>query len=254
MAMLLNLQITAEKIALEIPEQALSVQLSNTVAYDPQRYTLLSYGKPDSEIKAQLGTDWQAFLQQTSFTRIFDPNAAGPIFDYQVLELILQKARLKLYPNRFLAALSLFHKPVEISAHIQDYEKLSLGRRRELEYYLQDFQRAERLSINGKELTISPAWRVTQKWLGLILRILVPIVLLFIGFLMVFNQRGQDIEQFLWAALLWLASALLVYFFGTLFWLVVFRNHLPHGYLRYQLRNTGPLLRRPTRWLADRIL
>lgn len=254
MPILVQIKITREKLILEIPEKQIAIQLFNQIAYDPKRHTLLAFGKSEKELQAEIGSDWQTFRHRVAFARIFDPQATGPIFDYRVLELMFQKAANVTGNEGWHKFVPVLHPPVEITAQIQDYELLSLGRRRELEYYLLDFQRAQHLWINERNLTIPQGLRTAQHWTGMAVRVLIPGLLLFGGFLTVFNQWGQEVSTFVGKALVWFLSALLGYFLGTSLWLISFRKLLPHGYLRYQLRTGGTVLRKLTRWLADKIL
>ena len=254
MLLLVLLRINPEHIRLEAPERAISIQLVNQVAFDSRRLTLLSYGKSAEALKAELGTDWHDTIQHTSFAQIFDPRSTGPIFDYQVIDLLMHRLYQQFSPGPTLSLGQLFKIPLEIQAEIQDYGQLSLGRQRELEYHLQDFQRAHRLRINGEDRTISLRWRVIQNWAGWLLRLLIPMMMLFGGFLTIFTRQDQQISQFLGTAAGWIAASILAYFLGTIFWMLMFRKKLPAGYLRYQLRSSGALMRRPTRWLAEILL
>lgn len=150
----IRLKITPAEINLDLPDSSQTLHYANKVAYDPKRVAVQTYGKTEAELKKEMGAEWTAFRQRTVFTRLFDPQASGPIFDYQVLDLILLKARDLVFPKRFGKTLPLPWNTLVIDTEIQDYERLSLGRRLELEYYLQDFQHAYQLVINGKDRTI----------------------------------------------------------------------------------------------------
>jgi hypothetical protein len=254
MLLTVHLRIDPKHIRLEAPERAISIRLANQVAYDSRRITLISYGKSAEALQVELGTDWREYMQHTTFAQIFDPKSTGPIFDYQVIDLLMQRLQQQLSPGRTLSLGQLFKIPLEIKAEIQDYKLLSLGRQRELEYHLQDFQRAHRLWINGEDRTISLRWRVIQNWVGWVLRLLIPIMMLFGGFLTIFTRQDQQISQFLGTAAGWIAASILAYFLGTILWMLIFRKVLPTGYLRFQLRSSGALMRRPTRWLAEKLL
>ncbi|MCU0484511.1 MAG: hypothetical protein MUC85_00240 [Anaerolineales bacterium] len=250
----IHLKIDAKQIHLEDPEGGIRIRLENQVAYDTRRLTLISYGKSADQLKAEMGADWQDFSRNTAFVRIFDPKTIGPVFDYQVIDLLFHRLFQQI-PSGNPGLLKKMSKPsLEIKAEIQDYERLSLGRRRELEYHLQDFQGAQRLWINGEERTIPLKWRTLQAWSGWVLRLLLPMLLLFGGLLTIFTQPKQQAVQLLLTAAGWITVSVLTFFLGTILWILIFRKKLPSGYLRYQLRSSGAILRRPTRWLAEKLL
>jgi len=250
----IRLIITTSEIRLELPAPAEPLRYANHVAYNPDRLSVLTYGKSETELKKELGRDWSTFRQKAVFTRLFDPQTRGPVFDYHVVESILSQARQRIFPQRIGRDLPLPWNAVEIEAQIQDYDQLSLGRRLELEYFLQDFQQARRLSINGTDRTILPAWRTTQALLGLLLRTLPPVFLLYAGMLALTRQWDQGWLPAALGLLGGLGGALLAYLLGTVLWLLLLRAYLPHSYLRYQLRSSRSWLRGLTKWIADRLL
>jgi hypothetical protein len=97
---------------------------------------MLSYGENEAKLKSEMGTDWPVFRQKAAFTRIFDPQAKGPIFDFHILEHLLLKTREQAFPKRFFGYVNWLWDAIDMQVEIQDYERLSLGRRREFEYYL----------------------------------------------------------------------------------------------------------------------
>ena len=247
------LQITPEKINVGL-QDGQTLGYDNRVAYDPARLTMLSFGENEARLKSEMGTDWPAFRQKAAFTRIFDPQAKGPIFDFHVLEILLLRMRQQAFPKRFIGRVSWPWNGMDMQAEIQDYEQLSLGRRREFEYYLQDFQQVNHLSVNGKDCTIPMARRYLQAGVGTFLRTLLPALVLYGGLVASIDYWREELALALGITAIGAAGALAVYLLGTAIYLYMFRGRLPHGYLRYQLRGRISWLRKLTRWLSDRLL
>lgn len=250
----LIITINVERIVIEYPQSAEKTELVNRVGYDKSRLAIKTVGKTEKELKASLDSDWVSFQQKIAFVRVFDPQAKGPIFDYQVMEYLFTLARQKLFSSQAAQKFAFLAPALEVHLKIEGYERLSIGRQRELEYYLQDFQNVKSLQINQRDCTIPTKLRVLQSAGALVLRVLLPALVLYIGLFTLTRAWDQDVVFFAVSLAANVLAAGLVYFVGTALWLVLFRRLLPHGYLRYQLRSGPKFLRFASRWVAARLL
>jgi hypothetical protein len=98
------------------------------------------------------------------------------------------------------------------------------------------------------------ARRYLQAGVGVVLRTLLPVVILYAGLAASMGYWEQEPVLALGISAAGAAGALLVYLLATAGYLWLFRNWLPHGYLRYQLRGKVAWLRTLTRWLWTRLL
>jgi len=250
----LIITITSDSILLDYPLSGERENLANRIGYDKVRLELRSVGQSESTVKAALGEAWVNAQSKMTFTRIFDAQAKGPIFDIKAVDYLFAQARSKLYPNQKSGLLFKFRPGLSVELNIHGYERLGLGRQRELEYYLHDFLSVKEVKINQRDCTIPLKLRTQQNMANILLRVLLPSLVLYAGLFCLTRNQSQD---WLVAGLVLLggiAAAGLAYLASTTAWLLIFRGKLPHGYLRFQLR-TGPrFLRSISRWVAGRLL
>ncbi len=252
MAIQCQIQITPSKIRLQIPERNVLIQEDNVVTYDRNRVQMLSVGDNEATLKAQFGKEWNSVRSKTAFTRLFDPETTGPIFDYVGLEYILEKARSTAY-GKWSPLISLLTR-LDFVFSIQGYEKLTLGRRLELEYYMQGAQRARQLTINGNDVAIPTNMRNLEFFLRAVFISLIPAILIYGGMMIAFRMEDFGWETVMLYMIGFILAAIAVYLISTIIWMVTMKRFLPASFLRYQLRNTRPALRKIIGWLAQRFL
>jgi hypothetical protein len=250
----LVLRVTQETLRLEYPHLGEVKQYPNTVVYNKDTLQIEDFFVSEAELKTRLGKNWSAFRQVGGLGRAFDPHPQGPVFDFPVLAGLLEKARQHIFPKRPFGKRALPWNRIDLALNYGDFDRLPLGRQRELEYYLYDFQHIHRLALNGKDITLAPSLRWQQWLVGFVLRGLLPVLCLYGGLM----KTVQVWEQGPWPALGWLlgglVGAVILYILGTAAWLWFYRPRLPHGYLRYQLRSRSNWLRGLNRWLAGKLL
>ncbi len=249
-----EIQITPDKIEILLPATGETELLANRAAYDPVRLALATVGKTEAELKNQLGDEWLSRRGKLAWTRLFDPETKGPIFDYKAMDFLLGLARKRLPPRPGASWLPGLAPAIDLDLAIQRYDRLSLGRQRELEYYLQDFLRVRRLQINQQDRTIAPGLRTLQAAGNLTLRVLLPALAVYAGLYGLTRSLDQGLWIVVGFVLAGLAGGAVAYLLGSLAWLALFRGRLPHGYLRYQLRSGPKFLRSISRWAANQLL
>ena len=250
----LIITINSDSILMDYPQSGERVKLANRIGYDRTRLELRSVGQNENAVKKALGDDWEATQRTIVFTRAFDPQAKGPIFDNKVVDYLFGQARKKLFPDQHPLRLFLFRPELRVEVNIQGYERLSLGRQRELEYYLQDFLSVTNLKINQRDCTIPMKLRTQQTVASIFLRVLLPALMLYAGLFGLTRTQSQDWLVIGFVLASGIAAAGIVYLAGTFTWLLLFRSRLPHGYLRFQLRTGPKFLRSISRWAAGRLL